>query len=127
LSPPGEVRIRERVTQILHAVNSNTVLRERRRDRRFAFPYPIRLTPVDERGLAAGPSIVVLGKHLSEGGLDFYHHSPLPYRRVVVSLEWRGQPGTHLLLQLTWCRFTQHGWYENGGRFLRPVESCASP
>ena len=28
------------------------------------------------------------------------------------------------LIDLKWCRFTRHGWYESGGRFL---ESVASP
>ena len=28
-----------------------------------------------------------------------------------------------LLLELTWCRFTRHGRYDNGGRFLAVVPS----
>jgi hypothetical protein len=118
-----EAEIRERVTQVLQSVNSRTVVRERRRDRRYAYPYPLHLTPLDDRDQPAGPAIVVLGKHLSEGGIDFYHDAPLPYRRVLISLENRGQQQVDLLLQLTWCRFTRHGWYENGGRFVKAMSA----
>ncbi|MCU0958725.1 MAG: hypothetical protein MUF48_01350, partial [Pirellulaceae bacterium] len=61
---------------------------DRRCDRREPFPYPIDIIPVaaDGRVLHA-EAIVVLGKHLSERGLDFYYQAPLPYRRVVASWE----------------------------------------
>ena len=69
-----------------------------------------------------GESLVVVGKHLSERGLGFYHPKPLPYRRVIASLEsnglWLG-----FLIDLKWCRFTRQGWYESGGRFLEVVPS----
>jgi hypothetical protein len=28
-----------------------------------------------------------------------------------------------VLVDLKWCRFTRHGWYESGGRFLQIVPS----
>jgi hypothetical protein len=97
---------------------------ERRREQRYPYPHLVHLTPVNADGLTpAGESVVVIGKHLSERGLGFYHREPLPYRRMIVSLEAPG--GLHLgfLIDLTWCRFTRHGWYESGGRFLGSVPS----
>ena len=29
-------------------------------------------------------------------------------------------------MDLTWCRFNGHGWYENGGRFLAAVNLPAT-
>lgn len=118
-----EERLQDAVTQVLHGLNSKTILRERRRDKRFAFPRPIHLTPVDDTDRPVGETIVVLGKHLSEGGLDFYHEAPLPYRRAVASIETGAGQWVSLSMVLTWCRFTRHGWYENGGRFLEVVET----
>ena len=47
---------------------------DRRADRREPFPYPIYVTPVADNGRALkDETIVVLGKHLSERGLDFYY------------------------------------------------------
>lgn len=93
---------------------------ERRREQRYPFPYPIRLTPVTTDGaISPAESVVVLGKHLSEHGVDFYYTEPLPYRRVIASFERAGREVLHLMMDLTWCRFGRHGWYENGGRFLQ--------
>jgi hypothetical protein len=97
---------------------------ERRLEKRHPYPYPIYLTPVARDGRTPeGKTIVVMGKHISEHGLDFYHREPLPYRRVIASLgcasgEWLG-----ILMDLSWCRFCRHGWYDNGGRFLGPATS----
>src|SRR5262245_6424624 len=59
---------------------------ERRREQRYPFPYPIRLTPVTADGCVAhADSIIVLGKHLSEHGVDFYYTEPVPHRHVIVT------------------------------------------
>lgn len=100
---------------------------ERRREQRFPYPYPIRLTPVTTDGtVPPAESIVVLGKHLNEHGLDFYFKEPLAYRRVIASFERNGREIMHLLLELTWCRFGGHGWYENGGRFLQVLPAASA-
>ena len=100
---------------------------ERRREQRFPFPYPIRLTPVTTDGsVPPAESVVVLGKHLNEHGLDFYFNEPLAYRRVIASFERNGREVVHILLELTWCRFGRHGWYENGGRFLQVLPSSSA-
>jgi hypothetical protein len=101
---------------------------ERRREQRFPFPYPIRLTPVTTDGaVPPAESVVVLGKHLNEHGVDFYFNEPLPYRRVIATFERNGREIMHILMDLTWCRFGRHGWYENGGRFLQVLPGTSLP
>lgn len=101
---------------------------ERRREQRYPYPYPIRLTPVTTDGaVSPAESVVVLGKHLNEHGVDFYYKEPLAYRRVIASFEQNGREVMHLLMELTWCRFGRHGWYENGGRFLQLLPSNSTP
>jgi hypothetical protein len=96
---------------------------ERRKDARYPFPYLIHLTPVGADGVSPeGESIVVVGKHLSEQGLSFYHPQPLPHRRMIATLESAGHR-LGFLIDLKWCRFTPQGWYESGGRFIRAVLS----
>jgi hypothetical protein len=97
---------------------------ERRREKRYAYPYPIYLTPIDRDGKTPlAETIVVVGKHLSEHGLDFYHREPLPFRRVIASLPCAEGQWAGLLMDLSWCRFSRYGWYDSGGRFLRLVTS----
>ena len=97
---------------------------ERRRVKRCAFPYPAYLTPINEDGeYVLDETVVVLGKHLSELGLDFYHQAPLPYRRMVASLECGEGRWLAFEMDLSWCRFGRHGYYENGGRFVKVVDS----
>jgi hypothetical protein len=97
---------------------------ERRRETRHPYPYPIHLTPVDENGRPQlDEAMTVLGKHLSNHGLDFYSREPLPWQRVVASLPSSDTRWVAFLMELTWCRFGQHGWYDNGGRFLAVANS----
>ena len=110
------------VRGILENYRHKPTLGDRRCDRREPFPYPVYITPVAADGrILVDETIVVLGKHLSERGLDFYYQAPLPYRRVIAS--WQNPDGgrSALLLDLRWCRSTARGWYENGGRFLQVV------
>ncbi len=119
--------IRERVRLLFQMYRQQTTGDDRRNDRREPFPFPIYVTPVDEGGSAVvDDTLVVLGKHLSERGLDFYYEAPLPYRRVIASWESSAGHWLALLLDLRWCRCNKHGWYENGGRFLQVVDSPLS-
>jgi hypothetical protein len=97
---------------------------ERRREARFPYPYPIHLTPF---GASGGPVVdrtfVVIGKHLAPHGIDFYCRYPLAERRVIASLDCGPQGWIGLVLELDWCRFSRHGWYDNGGRFVAVVAS----
>lgn len=120
--------IRTQVWGLLTTLYPENDLTERRRDNRYPFPYLVHLTPVAADGLTPeGERLVVVGKHLSQRGLSFYHPKPLAHRRMIVSLETTGGGWLGFLIDLNWCRFTKQGWYESGGRFLQsilsPVES----
>jgi len=122
-----EQTIRARIHMVLAGTQPTRQQLERRREKRHPYPYPVYLTPVGRDGLTPiSQTVVVLGKHLSDHGFDFYHREPLPHRRAIVSFE--PAPGTWigLLLDLSWCRFGRHGWYDNGGRFLGVVQSPLS-
>ena len=122
--PSVEDSVRSRVNGLLTSLYPRTPANERRCEQRYPFPYLIHLTPVAEDGIEpSGETVVVVGKHLSERGLGFYHPQPLPYRRMIVSLEVGNGAWMGFLIDLTWCRFTKQGWYESGGRFLQVVPS----
>lgn len=112
-------RIRSRVWSLLAGMDPRGHRLERRAGARYPYPYLVRLTPVVARGEAPrGEPVVVVGRYLSEGGFSFYHPKPLPFRRVVATLDTASGLRLDLLLDVTWCRFTRQGWYESGGRFL---------
>ena len=115
--------IRTQVWGLLSSLYPQNDLAERRRDGRYPFPYLVQLTPVAEDGVTPeGETVTVVGRHLSERGLGFYHPKPLPHRRMIASLETGGNRWMTFLIDLSWCRFIKQGWYESGGRFLRSVE-----
>lgn len=118
-------QVRRRVNLLIHNRREEDGVRlERRRVHRCAYPYPAYLTPLDEDGVPlTEETVVVLGKHLSELGLDFYHQEALPYRRMIASFECGEGRWLAFEMDLSWCRFGRHGYYENGGRFVRSVES----
>jgi len=120
---PGEIeKVRVQVWRLLEMLYPHGSRIERRSDNRFPYPYLVYLTPVGADGATPqGESIVVVGKHLSDRGFDFYHPQPLPYRRVIASLEAVGGARLAFLMDLNWCRFTRQSWYESGGRFLQVV------
>jgi hypothetical protein len=116
--------IRTQVWGILARLYCRNGQVERRREQRYPFPGLIRLTPAAESAAPPdGESLVVVGKHISERGLGFYHARPIPYRRMIASVEAGGGRWLGFLVDLSWCRFTEHGWYESGGRFLESVLS----
>ncbi len=120
---PGD-DVRTQVWALLTTLYPKHEMIERRRDVRYPFPYLVHLTPVGDDGATPeGETMVVVGKHLSECGLGFYHRKPLPHRRMIVSLQAAGGQWIGFLIDLSWCRFTKQGWYESGGRFLDPVLS----
>jgi hypothetical protein len=126
LSPDQGVatdEIRGQVWGLLSTLYPKVAVVERRRETRYPFPFLIYLTPVDDNGVSCGENIVVVGKHISERGLGFFHAKPLPHRRVIASLERPHDGWYAFLMDLGWCRFTRQGWYESGGRFLEAVTS----
>lgn len=125
-APPSETQedVRAQVLGLLSTLYPKHELVERRRENRYPFPYLVHLTPVgDDDSTPAGETMVVVGKHLSEKGLGFYHPKPLPYRRMIASMEAPDGRWIGFLIDLSWCRFTRQGWYESGGRFLQSVLS----
>jgi len=116
--------VRTQVWALLTTLYPQHELVERRREYRCPFPYLIHLTPVGKDGISPeGETLVVVGKHLSQRGLGFYHPQPLPHRRMIASLEDTRGHWLGFLIDLSWCRFTKQGWYESGGRFLQSVPS----
>jgi hypothetical protein len=116
--------VRAQVWGLLTDMYPRNDLLERRRDNRYPFPCLVHLTPVGRDGITPeGETVVVAGKHLSERGFGFYHQAPLPHRRMIASLESSKGQWLGFLIDLNWCRFTKHGWYESGGRFLQAVLS----
>lgn len=114
--------IGERVRAALVGAKPMREAVERRREPRHPFPYPVQITPVTAHGkLVPDLSIFVLGKHISRLGLDFYHIEPVPHRRVIASLSCNNDGAVSILMDLTWCRFGAHRWYENGGRFVQAL------
>jgi hypothetical protein len=115
--------VRLQVWGVLSNLYPKQEFMERRSETRYPFPYLVHITPVAADGVTVqGETMVVVGKHLSEQGLGFYHPKPLPYRQVIASLENNGH-WLGFLLDLKWCRFTRQGWYESGGRILESVSS----
>ena len=112
------------VVQIALAGKQNARgLRERRRQHRTPYPYLIKLVPLAaDCETPASEGIVVVGKHLSAGGVDFYHRDPLPFRWAKIWLDTGGRTTQPVLVELLWCRFNKQGWYENGGRFVRLLD-----
>ena len=116
--------VRAQVHGLLNSLYPRNNMVERRGEQRFPFPHLLHLTPVSGEGVVEfDETVVVVGKHLSERGLGFYHQQPLPNRQMIVSIELDTGALLGIIIDLTWCRFTKQGWYESGGRFLRLVKS----
>ena len=121
--PSADESVRRQVWGVLAGLYPRGKTPERRAVQRFPYPYLLYLTPVNESLAPCGDSVAVIGKHLSERGLGFYHTKPLPYRHMIASLELAESSWASFLLDIKWTRFTQYGWYDSGGRFLQLVPS----
>jgi hypothetical protein len=97
---------------------------ERRHEERVAVPLLFRLTPLTREGEPVhGDAIAIVGKDISRRGLSFFHEQPLTYRRAIVALEHPDFGRFAAEIDINWCRFTRPGWYESGGRLVRPIEA----
>ncbi len=113
--------MRRTVRRVVSHTTPHRILNERRSDRRFPIAVPLQVTPLDERGARRdAEAFVVIGRNLSERGLDFFHQAPVAERFVIVWLPVALNQHAGLILELTWCRFGGMGWYENGGKFILP-------
>lgn len=122
-SPAADDEVRRQVWTLLSGLYPPARPVERRCEQRFAFPHLIYLTPADTGCVDVHESVVVIGKCLSEHGLGFFHQHPIAHRYVIASLEAHDGRWFAFLVDLRWCRFTHHGWYDSGGRLLQVVPS----
>lgn len=123
-SSTAENEIQTQVYGLLNSFYPQDGPVERRREHRHPFPRLVHLTPVGADGITPeGETIVVVGRDLSEHGLGFFHTKPIPYRRMIASIQAPNEQWIGFLIDLRWCRFTRQGWYESGGRFLQSVLS----
>ena len=121
---PSTDAIRAQVAELLRSVYPQLGVIERRKHHRYPYPQIVHLTPIDDAGAATpDTTATVICKHLSERGLGFFHQQPLSYRRVIASFESPHARWLAFVLDVGWCRFTRHSWYESGGRFLHTIES----
>ncbi|MCG8585762.1 MAG: hypothetical protein MI757_13735 [Pirellulales bacterium] len=119
-SPSATSACRDTVRKLVASLTPPRSAVERRGDRRFPFPYPVRVAAIGSEHMDS--KFTVIGKHLSESGFGFYHQEPLPYRRVHV---WLGSPiglEVQMVMDLSWCRFVGQGWYVSGGRFVETIK-----
>lgn len=121
-SDESDAKVRATVGQLISRILPKKITNERRRDFRYPYPHLIYLTPIDASGQPLNElSTVVVGKNITERGIDFFHRDPLPYRRVILTLEAEDGTRASMVTDLLWTRFTRQGWYDNGGRFLHVI------
>lgn len=120
-SDVSDETIEAQVRRLLSATFQPSETPQRRVDQRFPYARLVLLRPLDnEPSFSDHKPVVAVGKHLSEHGMGFFHPFPIPYRRVVAEVDLPDGGKCELLIELKWCRFTQFGWYESGGRFISP-------
>lgn len=103
---------------------ASLAIAERRNSERIHYPFPVFLTPYDSKGeLKTDDSFGVIGRQLSQNGFDFFHREPIAEKRVVASFEYSPDRWLGMQLELNWCRFGRHGYFENGGEFISVVDS----
>ena len=94
-----QIRVSVQLARASYAPRHDGFRPERRHSSRDSFPYPVHLTPLSrDHRPDVQQTIIVIGRHLSEQGLDFYHYEPVPFRRAVVSLPTNGNEWVSLFL-----------------------------
>lgn len=97
---------------------------ERRKAKRVAIPLLIRVTPLDrQEGTPVGPTITAVGKDLGKSGIGFFHQTALPHKLVRIGFDDPQLKDISVEVELNWCRFSNLGWYESGGKLLRMIEA----
>ena len=119
---PSPDAVRRQVWSLLAGMYPQRITNERRRSERYAFPQLLYLLPSVAGGGPQNSSIVVVGKTLSEGGLGFFHREPIAHRQMIALIEDANHASIAFLIDIRWCRFTVHGWYESGSRLLDVVD-----
>lgn len=110
------------IREMLDGSRSAPELAERRREGRRPYPEPFLITPLDAAGQPRlADTVAVIGRNVSDHGVDFYATSALPFRHAIASFQIEPDRWISFAMKLTWCRFNRFGWYDNGGHFLRTV------
>ena len=115
--------MRHQVWELLSGTYPAIERLERRAEQRFPFPHLIYLHPIALSEAVDHRALVVVGKDISERGLGFYHREPISHRRMIASLLSHDDHWLAFLIDLSWCRFNKHGWYDSGGRLLGTARS----
>ena len=111
--------VREQVWDLVGGLYPAGRVHERRAAQRYPYPHLVYLCPLMAvETTEAQKPIVVVGKDISERGLGFYHQQPLPHRLMNASLQAHDGRWFGFLIDINWCRFNHHGWYDSGGRLL---------
>ncbi len=121
---PPDPSIQQQVWAVLAGIYPRGKAAEKRSSERFPYPNLLYLSPVDEDAKPLGSPVVVVGKHLCEKGLGFYHFEPLPHRLMIASLELPQSQWAGFLIDVRWTRFTCFGVYDSGAKF---IETATSP
>jgi hypothetical protein len=118
-APAVNEPVRKQVHGLLSPSANEQLYRDRRSDRRHPFPALMTLFAAEGENDAA-PQVIV-GKDLSERGMGFFHPRPIYFRNGVVVCDTPDGGQVAFLIDISWCRFTRHGWYESGCRLLEVV------
>ena len=104
--------------------NASSRVIECRVSHRIAYHRPMLVTPLDDRtAQPVGEPMMVAARDISLAGVSFVHRDPLSCRAVVCTFEPHEEDSSEsVIVRLTWCRFTRHGYYQSGGNFVRIVE-----
>lgn len=113
--------IADQICRLLTAEVTRDWRGEIRGPKRYAFPQLIQVQPLGRDGTPEGEALVACGRDISAEGIGFYMPQPLSCARAILSFQGRDGEKLSVLTKQRWCRFTQYGWYENGGVFLRVV------
>jgi hypothetical protein len=112
----------EQVETLLARLSPDVVV-DRRRDERFPIPILFQIIPLDaDRQPLEAEAKYVVGKNISRRGLSFFHDGPITFRRALVLLDHPGLGSFRAEIDVNWCRFARPGWYESGGRLIRPAD-----
>ena len=101
---------------------------ERREHARRAYPNVISVTPLIDGTLEpASETVSVIGRNLSNLGLDFFHDYLIAEKEVVIGLQSAKESWSHFVMELGWSRFVQGGWYISGGKFTQVIKWESQP
>jgi hypothetical protein len=114
------------LTDLVQMLTSNLhppVTYERRAHARTPLPFLLKFVPLDNQGRKLPEEeTVVVGRDVSARGLSFFHPTPMPYRRALVTLDHPIAGRFTMEIDIQRCRFHKLGWYESGSRLVRAVE-----